>query len=168
MATLADGDAQAAARGVTAGKGLVVLVVVVLGVAAFIAISGVLGLPSVYGGFLFVFTFTGLFHAAPDKFLPASLGAFVGIGLAFALTALPPAFGTVGMIAALGLVLGAVYALIMGWAQVAINNAAMLFLTVGAIPALHQRETLIEMALSTGLAVVLIGAVLVVVRMRRG
>lgn len=167
MATFADGDAQAPAQGLTPGKGLVVLVVVILGVAAFIAISGVLGLPSVYGGFLFVFTFTGLFHAAPDKLLPASLGAFVGIGLAFALAALPPAFGTGGIIAALLLVVGAVYALIMGWAPVAINNAAMLFLTVGAIPALHQRETLMEMALSTGLAVVLAGAVLALAQLRR-
>ncbi|HQS69648.1 MAG: hypothetical protein B7Y36_11315 [Novosphingobium sp. 28-62-57] len=164
MAGKAQDDAQASA--LTPGKGLVVLAIVIVAVAAFIAVSAALGLAAVFGGFLFAFYFTGLCHAAPDKFLPASVGAFVGMGIAFALMALPASFGTAGMIAALIVVLGAVYALIMGWAPMAINHATMLFLTVGTIPALQQRGTLAEMALSAGLAVGLIGAALAVARVR--
>ncbi|OZA20243.1 MAG: hypothetical protein B7X90_06670 [Novosphingobium sp. 17-62-19] len=88
------------------------------------------------------------------------------MALAYALVALPAAFGGAGMAVALILLLAAVYALIMGWAAVAINHAAMLFLTVAAIPALHQTATIAEMALSAGLAMVLIGVVLGAVRMR--
>ncbi len=165
MAAQANDDAKAG--GLTPGKGLIVLAIVIVAVAAFIAISAALGLTAVFGGFLFAFYFTGLCHAAPDKFLPASVGAFVGMGIAFALMALPAGFGVPGMIAALIVVLGAVYALIMGWVPVAINNATMLYLTVGTIPALQERGTLAEMALSCALAVVLIGVGLGVARVRR-
>lgn len=146
--------------------GLVVLGVVVVAVAAFIGISTALGLPSVYGGFLFVFYFTGLCHAAPDKFASAVAGAFCGLAMAYLLTQLPVTLGTMGMAIALGIVLAAIYALIMGWAPLLVNNAAMLFLTVGTIPALHQTATIAEMALSALLAVGLIGAALLVKKVR--
>ena len=147
-------------------KGLLVLGIVIIAVAAFIGISTALGLPSVYGGFLFVFYFTGLCHAAPDKFVPAVVGAFGGLAIAYLLTQLPVTMGTAGMALALGVVLAAIYALIMGWAQVLVNNATMLFLTIGTIPTLHQTATLGEMALSLLLAVVLIGAGLLFARLR--
>jgi hypothetical protein len=42
----------------------------------------------------------------------------------------------------------------------------MLFLTIGTIPALHQTATIAEMGLSALLAVALIGAALLVKRLR--
>ena len=47
---------------------------------------------------------------------------------------------------ALGLVLLAIYALIMGWVPMLVNYAFMLFLTVGSIPELHGEATLGAMA----------------------
>ncbi|MEO0030263.1 MAG: hypothetical protein RIS94_21 [Pseudomonadota bacterium] len=149
------------------GKGLAMLAIVVVAVAAFIGISHALGLPSVYGGFLFVFYFTGLCHAAPDKFVPSVAGAFFGLSLAWMLSQLPVLMGMAGMGIALGVVLAAVYALIMGWVPLLVNHAAMLFLTVGTIPALHETATLAEMALSVLLAVVLLGAALLAARLRK-
>jgi hypothetical protein len=70
------------------------------------------------------------------------------------------------MALALGLVLAAIYALIMGWVPLLVNNATMLFLTIGTIPALQQMATIAEMALSVLLAAVLIGAGLMVQKMR--
>ena len=137
-----------------------VLGIVILAVAAFIGISTAVGLTSVYGGFLFVFYFAGLCHAAPDKFAPAVAGAFCGLGIAFLLAELPAMMAHVGMVLALVLVLAAVYALIMGWAPLLVNHAAMLFLTVGTIPALQQKTTLADMALSVALAAGLMGALL--------
>lgn len=159
-------DHTGAAVPLSPAKGLLVLGVVVVAVAAFIGISAALGLPSVYGGFLFVFYFTGLCHAAPDKFAPAVAGAFCGLAMAYLLTELPVSMGTVGTAIALGVILAAIYALIMGWVPLLVNHAAMLFLTIGTIPALHQTATIAEMALSALLAVALIGAALLVQRMR--
>ncbi len=77
MATQAQGTEEAAgAAALSPGKGLVVLALVVVGVVAFIAISTAVGLATFFGGFLFVFYYTGVCHAAPDKFVPAALGAF--------------------------------------------------------------------------------------------
>ena len=142
------------------------LAVVVVAVAAFMAFSTVVGLTTFYGGFVFVFYYTGVCQAAPGTFLPAVVGAFVGLALAFGLVALPAALGGAGRAVALILLLVAIYALIMGWATVAINNAAMLFLTVASIPALNQTATIVQMALSAGLAMVLIGVVLGAARVR--
>lgn len=147
-------------------KGLLLLGIVIVAVAAFIGISAALGLPSVYGGFLFVFYFTGLCHAAPDKFAPAVAGAFCGLAMAYLLTQLPVTMGTAGTAIAVGVVLAAIYALTMGWAPLLVNHAAMLFLTIGTIPALHQTATIAEMGLSALLAVALIGAALLVIRLR--
>jgi hypothetical protein len=159
-------DHAHAAVPLSPAKGLLVLGIVVVAVAAFIGISSALSLPSVYGGFLFVFYFTGLCHAAPDKFAPAVAGAFAGLATAFLLMYLPVAMGNLGMALALGLVLAAIYALIMGWVPLLVNNATMLFLTIGTIPALQQMATIAEMALSVLLAAVLIGAGLMVQKMR--
>ncbi len=147
-------------------KALAMLGIVILAVAAFIGISTALGLVSVYGGFLFVFYFAGLCHAAPDAFIPAAVGAFCGLGIAALLTVLPATMGIAGMAVALGVVLVAVYALLLGRAGLLVNNATMLFLTVGTIPALNTTAMLAEMALSLLLAVVLLGAALLVGRMR--
>lgn len=147
-------------------KGLAVLGIVIIAVAAFIGISNAIGLPSFFGGFLFVFYFTGLCHAAPDKFAPSVAGAFFGLGMAWTLSQLPVTMGMPGMVVALGVVVFAIYSLIMGWLPLIVNNAAMLFLTVGTIPALHQAATLGEMARSVLLAVALLGGVLLATRLR--
>jgi len=159
-------DHAPAAVPLSPAKGLLMLGIVVVAVATFIGISTMLGLPSVYGGFLFVFYFTGLCHAASDKFVPAVAGAFCGLAIAYLLTQLPVTLGTAGMVLALGVLIAAIYALIMGWVPLLVNNATMLFLTVGTIPALHKTATIAEMAVSALLAVALIGLALLVQKLR--
>jgi hypothetical protein len=142
----------------TVKNGLISLGIVVIAVAAFIGISNALGIGVVFSGFLFVLYFAGFCEAAPDKYLPGAIGAFAGLGIAYLLATLPVAYGTAGMAIVIALLLAAIYALIMGWAPLVVNNGMMLFLSVGAIPALQQPAMIAEMAKSTLLSVSLIGA----------
>lgn len=156
--TEAAGNPAPAASGLTPLKGLGVLAGVVVAVAVLIGIGVALELSALYAGFLFALYWMGLCHGEPDKFLPALVGALGGLALAWALTALPTALGaTAGMAVGLGLVLLAIYALVMGWAPMLVNNCMMLFLTVGSIPALHNGVSLSHMGRAVVVAAVYIG-----------
>lgn len=149
MASVSESGAAGAssAAGMSPLQGLGVLLGVIVAVAALIGIGMALELSALYGGFLFVLYWTGFCHAEMDKFLPAVIGSLGGLVLAYALKALPLVLaGSAGMVVALLLVLLAIYAIIMGWVPMLVNNAFMLFLTVGTIPALHQDVTLSQMA----------------------
>jgi len=159
-------DPPTVVQSVSPAKGLATLAVVVVAVAGFIGISTALGLASAYGGFLFVFYFTSLCHAAPEKFMPAVVGAFCGLTMAALLTQLPETMGSAGMAIALSFILAAIYAMIMGWVPILVNNATMLFLTVGTIPALHATATIAEMALSVLLAAAILGVAGVIIKLR--
>lgn len=150
-------------------KGLAVLGGVVVAVAALIGIGVALDLSALYGGFLFVLYWTGLCHAQPGQFWPAVIGALGGLALAWSITALPALLGaTAGMAAVLGLVLLAVYMLIMRWAPLLVNNAMMLFLTVGSIPALQEGATLSQMARAVVVAAAYVGALVLAGRRLAG
>lgn len=167
MATLHDDRAAGAHSGTDAGaavplhpvKGVGVLLGVIVAVAALVGIGVALDLSALYGGFLFVLYWAGLNHAAPDKFLPSLVGSLGGLVLAYALKTLPITLGSgIGMAVALALVLLAIYAIIMGWVPVLVNNAFMLFLTVGTIPALQEGVTLSQMARAVVVAALYTGA----------
>lgn len=156
LSTASDGQAPAAALHPV--KGLGVLLGVIVAVAALVAIGMALELSALYGGFLFVLYWTGFCHADVSKFVPAVVGSLGGLLLAYALKAVPLMLGgPVGMALALALVLLAIYAIIMGWVPVLVNNAFMLFLTVGTIPALQQDVTLSQMARAVVVAAIYVG-----------
>ena len=144
-------------------KGIAVLGGVIVAVAALVAIGIALHLNALYAGFLFVLYWTGLCHAKVDDFAPALIGSLGGIAMAYGLHALPAALGEVaGMVLALGLVLLAVYALIMRWATILVNNAFMLFLTVGSIPMLMDTATLGDMALAVVVSAAYVGVLVLI------
>lgn len=146
-------------------KGLLVLAGIVVAVALLIAIGAALGLSALYGGFLFVFYWSGLCHADPRKFWPALVGALAGIGTIWLLTALPAALGgTAGFAVWIGLLLAAIYARIMGWLPLLVNDAMMLFLTVGGIPAVRDSATLLQMAVAAVVAAAYAGLLVLVGR----
>lgn len=161
MASVSENGAANAsgAAGLSPLKGLGVLLGVIVAVAALVGIGMALELSALYGGFLFVLYWTGFCHAEIDKFLPAVVGSLGGLVLAYALKALPVMLGgSAGMVLALLLILLAIYAIIMGWVPMLVNNAFMLFLTVGTIPALQQDVTLSQMARAVVIAAVYVGA----------
>ena len=160
--TDAKDDAAAPHVRMSPGKGLVVLAGVVVGVAAFLGIGAALKLESLFAGFLFAFYWSGVQHGNPQD-LPASvLGALGGLFVAYLLHALPPLLGGGGLAIALGLILLAIYCLVMGWVPVLVNNSFMLFLTVGTIPVVSALNAFLDMGAAVLLAAALLGGLLLV------
>lgn len=143
----APADPAVPAARMSPGKGLLVLLAIIVGTAALLGLFHVTGVTAPYAGFLFLLYWAGLNHAAPELYLPSLIGGLVGIALAWGLTVLPLALGTgPGFAVALGLLLLAIYMLVMGWLPIAINNSTMLFLTVASAAPLHNVATLAQMA----------------------
>lgn len=139
----------------TPAKGLLMLLGVIIVVAGFIGLNAVLGIHEFWGGFLFLLYWAGLEHTSFNKLPACIVGALVGLGMGYLLSALPVWLGqTEGGLAFLGLVLVLVYFQIMGWLPVAVNMVAMLFLTVTTVPSVQQ---------GTDFAAVLAGLVLGIV-----
>ncbi len=113
--------------------GLVVLAVAAV-VVLFVTLNNALGIQEFWAGFLFLFYWAAIEHARFDKLAAAATGALVGLGASFALHALPAFMGGAGLTLALSLVVVLVYCQVMGWASLLVNNATMLFLTVGTVP----------------------------------
>lgn len=145
-------------------KGLLILLVVVVGIAAYIGFAYSLGLTILYGGFFFAFYWTGLKGAALAEFWPSVIGAMGGIGLAWLLHILPAQYGAAGSAVAIGLVLLSVYLLIMGWLGLFINQAFMLFLTVATIPKIQTPDEMMRMIWALLAAAALLGSTVLTVQ----
>lgn len=116
-------------------KGLLILLAVIVVIAGYIAAAIALHLSEPWAGFLFLLYWSMAEQAKLDRIAPSAIGAFVGMGTAAMMALLPPAIGMgPGMAIFMAVVLVLVYAIIMGWAPIAVNMATMLFLTVGTIP----------------------------------
>ncbi|MBC2650228.1 hypothetical protein H7F50_00360 [Novosphingobium flavum] len=169
MAAIPDTSQTSGDAVLTPKQGLLMLGGVIVAVAGLVAIGMILKLTALYGGFLFVLYWTGLGRAAPDQFWPALLGAQGGIALAWSFTGLPALLGPVpGMAVALALVLLAVYLLLLHRARWVVNHAMMLFLTVGAIPALMDGATLSQMSRAVVVTAAYVGALVLAGRRLAG
>jgi len=153
-------DSAGESHRLTLGKGLIILVFVVLGVAAYIAVGSALGIEPLYAGFAFSLYFGGIKHSDPQEFPAALVGALGGLLTAALLHILPEHFGTVGMAGALLVILAAILALLMGWVPILVNYSFMLMLTIATIPAVKEEANFIGMAGSILLAAALMGALL--------
>lgn len=116
-------------------KGLGILLAVILVIGGYIAVAVALHLSELWAGFLFLLYWSMAEDAKPDKIVKCATGSFVGAGTAALMALLPDAIGMApGMAVFGGVVLVLVYAMIMGWARVAVNMGTMIFLTVATIP----------------------------------
>ncbi|MBU3948005.1 MAG: hypothetical protein KJ882_05745 [Proteobacteria bacterium] len=118
-------------------KGLIIVVAVAVVVAIYLAITHSMGISEFWAGFLWLFYWAGVEQMSFDRIDDSIIGSTAGLLTAFLLHAFPQILGTTGLILALGLVVVLVYCLVMGWAKKLVNNATMLFLTVGTIPHLQ-------------------------------
>lgn len=135
--TQASGDQGAAPM--TPLKGLLVLLAVIVVIGAFVSLCISLGIDQFWAAFIFLLSWASVEHAALDKLLPCAVGALGGLALAWSHQLLPGWLGeSQGMLVFFGLILIAVYLIIMSWLPVLINFAFMLFLTVGTVPAVQQ------------------------------
>jgi hypothetical protein len=107
---------------------------VCVAVAAYLALNMALGLKEFYAGFFFLFFWLGV-QKADLSVLPSTIaGAFFGLALALALHELPARMGAApGMGVFLALVVVTIFLLIRQQLRFVVNDAAMLFLTLGTI-----------------------------------
>lgn len=116
-------------------KGLAVLAGVIVVIAGFVCVAVALHLSELWAGFLFLLYWSMIEEAKVERIPKAAIGAFVGTGTAALMALAPAALGMgPGMALFMAVILVLVYAMIMGWAPIAVNASTMIFLTVGTIP----------------------------------
>lgn len=140
--------------------GLVITIVVVVALVGWIFLGiKLLGISSFFASFLFFWYWAAVEEADLKQWPQSTIGAFVGLALAWQSHWLPAQFGTPGLIAGLLVIVTALYVQIMNWVPLAINRAAMLFLTVLAAPALLDKLDPVEMAKAIGLGALYFGGI---------
>lgn len=144
----------------TPGKAAIALLFVAICVIAYVGIALALGIHPFYPGFFFAFYFAGIKGAVLGELPAAVIGSLGGLLLAALQQILPEHFGTAGLVVALLLIVAAIYALIMEWGAIVINNACMLMLTVGTIPAVVEESAYLGMAEAVILAAVFLWSLL--------
>lgn len=155
-------DSNTEHRALSPGKGLVVVICIIIGVAAYLGLGTALGIVPLYAGFLFSLYFGGMKGSDPHELPAALIGSLGGLLTAALLHLLPDQMGTAGLVIALGLILAAIYALVMQWVTILVNNAFMLMLTIGTIPSVQATGDFIGMAFSVLLAAAMMGLLLLV------
>lgn len=143
-------------------QGVIALVLVIAGVAFYLALGGLLGIVPLYAGFAFSLYFGGINRSVPSEFPAALLGSLGGVAVAAMLALLPAMLGPLGLGIALGAIALSVYALIMNWVPMLVNYAFMLMLTIATIPALQSEGRFVGMAASILLAAALMGGVILI------
>ena len=136
----------------TPAKGFLILAIMVVLIAAYLGIIHAAGNETAYAGFAFLLYWAGIDHMNLQRFVPVLVGSLFGLSVAYAMHAMPAAFGPVGMGAVMIIVLTMIYCQIMGWLTTLINMATMLFLTIGTIPALQAEDKYDHMAIAVLLA----------------
>lgn len=146
-------------------KGLGVLVAVVVVIAGYIALTVALHLTEIWAGFLFLLYWSMVEEAKPERLPKSIIGAFIGTATAALMALLPPTIGMgPGMAVFMGVVLLLVYALIMGWAPIAVNMATMLFLTAGTIPHVQGHADFPQMIYGIAAGIVYFGGLALVAK----
>lgn len=119
----------------THGQAIALIMAITVGVCIYIIPLGLFGIKEFWCGILFLLYWSNFEHMDNKRFIPSLVGALVGLGMAYLFATLPALLGpAMGWGIALGVVVVAVYLLLMGWLSLFVNMATMLFLTVAGTP----------------------------------
>ena len=130
--------------------GLAILVIVLVLIAAWIAIGlQFLHDTSLIGGFLMLWYWANNEQLQIKRLPAAIIGAVVGIGLGWALIYAPANYGSTGLIAALLLLILALYLDIIKAVPLVVNTSTMLYVTIAAAPLVQLHVDWLELVLST-------------------
>ena len=144
-------NAQAASTpGPVAGIAITAIVIVLI--VAWIALAvGVLNMTdkTLVGAFMFLWYWANNEQLQFNRLVPAMIGSLVGIGIAWFLWYGPAAHGGTGLIAALGVLIAALYLDVTKMVPVAVNTATMLYVTLAAAPLIQLQVDWMELAKST-------------------
>ena len=132
--------------------GLAILIIVLVLIVAWMAIGlQVLHLrdTSLIGGFLMLWYWANNEQLQFNRLPAAIIGAVVGIGLGWALIYGAVNYGTTGLIAALLLLILALYLDIIKAVPLVVNTSTMLYVTIAAAPLVQLHVDWVELVLST-------------------
>jgi len=138
----------------TPAKGLLSLISIIVVVAVFVGLNSWIGIADFWAGFLFVLYWSGVEHMKMERLPHCIVGAALGLLVSYGLQTLPHAFGTLGIIIPLAVIILMVYCQVMSWLPILVNTATMLFLTVATIPALQMHGNFISVLSGFGIGVV--------------
>ena len=140
---------------------LVITIIVVVAFVGWIILGPkFLGITSFFASFLFFWYWAAVEAADMKQWAQSTIGALVGLGLAWQSHWLPSEFGTPGFIGSILLIIAAVYFQITNKIPLVINRCAMLFLTVLAAPAILEKLDTLEVAMAIGLGALYFGAII--------
>lgn len=140
-----------AAAALTPGKGLLVLLGVVVLIGAFIALNHALGIADFWVAFLFLLYWASIEHMSFAKLPSCITGALLGLLMGYLLQTLPVVMGPLGGVVFLVAILVLIYCQLMGWFPIAVNTMAMLFLTVVTIPTVQATANFLVLLAALGL-----------------
>jgi hypothetical protein len=149
--------APAAAPSPVAGLAITAIIVVAVVLWA-IGGAALFSEATLFGAFLLLWHWANL-EQLDIKRLPSALGgALVGIALAWQVVYLSQAMGTNGMIIGLLIMIAGIYLQVINVLPFLFNAATMLFLTVAAAPLIQLKVDFTELALSTVVGGLFLGA----------
>lgn len=144
---------------------LVVVIAVVPLVAIYLFFAAQLDvMPFAFIGFTFILYWTGIKHAAPAEFLPALAGSLGGLLTAYLVGVLPATFGTAGVVLIAIMIGGAIFLLVRGQFHFLVNNAFMLFLTLGTSLAFKTQDHFQAGAVAVLIAAIYTGALMLIAK----
>jgi hypothetical protein len=122
-------------------QALFMIVVLIPIIVAYYILGTRIGVQALFMGFLFS-TYWGAVRllAVPD-YLPTVFGGLVGILIAYLLFTLPTLLGLPGLLLGITASIVPIYFMIRQKAQLFLNPAFIVFLTVATIPALGKQQT---------------------------
>lgn len=130
--------------------GLAILVIVLVLIVAWIVIGGMFLQPvSLFGGFLMLWYWSNNEQLQFKRLPAAIIGAVVGIGLGWFIVYGTVHFGTPGTLAAVLLLVLALYLDIIKAVPLVVNTSSMLYVTVAAAPLVQLNVIWPELVLST-------------------
>lgn len=139
------------------GTALVVTIVGLAIIIGFIAIGALLHVVPLYAGFLFLWYWTSVTHSSPAALAPAVIGSLVGAGLSYMLQTGTATGNAPLALAALGLMIVALFLVIAGRLPTICNAATMLYVTVFNAPILQKSEDFRQVILATVLGLIWFG-----------
>ena len=149
-------------------RAFLILVGIVVLLAGYICLCYLFKIEAIFAGSLFVFFWVGVEKTAPTAFTPTIVGAVGGIANAGLLHAsLMTALGInpgLAALAGLGLLMLAIFMLLIKRASVLFNHGYMLFVTVAAITQLSDTKIFISMVECVFLSAVYFGSLLWIIR----
>jgi hypothetical protein len=146
------------------GTAAIVTAGVVLLIAGFVVIGGVLGLVPLYAGFLLLWYFGSIDVLEPGALPAIAVGAVAGSLTAWGLQAGVAEWGAVGALPALGVIVAAVFCQLLGLFPIAINRAYTLYVTVLAGPLLQMNERFDHVIIVIAVATVYFGGIVLIGR----